>query len=121
MVKFRYNSIENVNELTQSGFSREQAESFVTVLSKESHDNVYSQKEIDDMLAQTVKDVFKDNQTAVDKVLGEQRREFDKRMESIETNAIEARREMRSTMRWLITTIITVGVAIIGYMHFFHP
>jgi len=91
-VKFNYATIESVNTLIDSGFERKQAEALLKVTSTTEHDNVYSVKEIDGMLSEAVRDVFK---------------EFDGFRK-------EMRQEARTDRRWLIGTIVTVGAAIFG-------
>jgi hypothetical protein len=115
-VKLNYAKIETVNALIDKGLERNVAERLVQQFSSQEHENVYSVKEIDKMMADTVREVFT-----------ETRREFDKRMEATEKRmeVTEKRiedeiKEMRSHKRWIVGTIITVGLAVIGYLQFMH-
>ncbi|WP_203368719.1 hypothetical protein [Cysteiniphilum marinum] len=91
-VKLNYATIETVNALIDQGLERNTAETLVQTLSNQEHDNVYSVKEIDSMLSEAVRDVFK---------------EFDGFRK-------EMRQEAKTDRRWLIGTIVTVGAAIFG-------
>lgn len=108
-VKFNYATISAKNRLIKHGFEQDQAEAILLELSETTHENVYSKLEIDEMLSETVKNVFT-----------EMRREFDKRMELSEKRFEDEIKEMRSHKRWIVGTIITVGIAIIGYLQFIH-
>jgi hypothetical protein len=108
-VKFNYATISAKNRLIKQGFEQDQAEAILLELSETTHENVYSKLEIDEMLSETVKNVFT-----------EMRREFDKRMELSEKRFEDEIKEMRSHKRWIVGTIITVGIAIIGYLQFIH-
>lgn len=115
-VKLNYATIDAMKNLVNKGFTQDQAETILLEMSKTEHDNIYSKTEIDEMLAETVKNVFT-----------EIRREFDKRMEASEKRleVTEKRiedeiKEMRSHKRWIVGTMITVGLAVIGYLQFFH-
>jgi hypothetical protein len=108
-VKLNYARIETVNALIDKGLERNVAETLVQQFSNQEHENVYSVKEIDKMMADTVREVFT-----------ETRREFDKRMEVTEKRIEDEIKEMRSHKRWIVGTIITVGLAVIGYLQFMH-
>ena len=108
-VRFNYATISAKNRLIQQGFEQDQAEAILLELSETTHENVYSKSEINEMLSETVKNVFT-----------EMRREFDKRMELSEKRFEDEIKEMRSHKRWIVGTIITVGISIIGYFQFIH-
>ncbi|WP_203249742.1 hypothetical protein [Cysteiniphilum marinum] len=61
-VRLNYATIETVNALIASGFTREQAEKLVKVFSNTEHENVYSTKEVDQVISETIK-------TAIDDVM----------------------------------------------------
>jgi hypothetical protein len=108
-VKLNYAKLEIVDALIESGFERKQAETLVKILSNTEHDQLCTEQEIIEMLNSVAKDT-----------ITEMRREFDKRMEVSEKRFDDEIKEMRSHKRWIVGTIITVGIAIIGYLQFFH-
>ncbi len=86
--------------------------------------NLHSKHEVDIMLSQSVREIFaeQDKKLAeqrreVDLKLVEQRREFDERMK-------EQRSESLAARRWMVGTIITVGLSLAAYLsaliHFNH-
>ena len=108
-VKLNYAKLEIVDALIESGFERKQAETLVKILSNTEHDQLCTEQEIIKMLNSVAKDT-----------ITEMRREFDKRMEISEKRFDDEIKEMRSHKRWIVGTIITVGIAIISYLQFFH-
>ncbi len=108
-VKLNYAKLEIVDALIESDFERKQAETLVKILSNTEHDQLCTEQEIIEMLNSVAKDT-----------ITEMRREFDKRMEISEKRFDDEIKEMRSHKRWIVGTIITVGIAIIGYLQFFH-
>ena len=108
-VKLNYAKLETVDALIESGFERKQAETLVKILSNTEHDQLCTEQEIIEMLNSVAKDT-----------ITEMRREFDKRIEISEKRFDDEIKEMRSHKRWIVGTIITVGIAIIGYLQFFH-
>lgn len=115
-VKLDYARIETVDALIEGGFERKPAETLLKTLSAKEHDQLCTEQEIVEMLNSVAKDT-----------LMEMRREFDQRMEASDKRleASEKRfedeiKEMRSHKRWIVGTIITVGIAIIGYLQFIH-
>lgn len=119
-VKLKYATIETKNQLVIKGVDVKIAEAMLLVLSDVEHDNVYSKAEIDAMLPETVKNVFVEMRTEMRYELEERRREFDKRMELSEKRFEDEIKELRAHKRWIVGTIITVGLAIIGYLQFIH-
>ena len=98
--------------LSKKGFSKNAAEGFFEMLSGLEITNLYSIKEVDNMLSETVKQVFIEE----DKKLVEQRREFDERMNVFKELLNENRSELLASRRWLIGTIITVGLSLAAYL-----
>ena len=119
-VRFNYATISAKNRLIKQGFEQNQAEAILLELSETTHENVYSKLEIDEMLSETVKNVFTEMRREFDQRREDQRNEFDKRMELSEKRFEDEIKEMRSHKRWIVGTIITVGIAIIGYLQFIH-
>ena len=72
------------------------------------------------MLNSVAKDTITELRSEAKETILEMRREFDKRMEISEKRFDDEIKEMRSHKRWIVGTIITVGIAIIGYLQFFH-
>ena len=130
-VKLNYAKLEIVDALIESGFERKQAETLVKILSNTEHDQLCTKQEITKMLNSVAKDTITELRSEAketilemrrefDKSREDSRREFDKRMEIAEKRFDDEVKEMRSHKRWIVGTIITVGIAIIGYLQFFH-
>ena len=115
-VTLNYARIDIMKNLVDKGFTQEQAEAILLELSKPEHDNLYSKVEINEMLAETVKNVFTETRREFDKRM----EVTEKRMEVTEKRIEEEIKEMRSHKRWIVGTMITVGLAVIGYLQFIH-
>ncbi|HAT9067694.1 TPA: hypothetical protein JBD66_11050 [Legionella pneumophila subsp. pneumophila] len=106
--------------LKENGFSKESSEGFFSTLTQIEIHNIYSIDEVDNMLSEAVRQVFVEQ----DKKLVEQRREFDERMKSYNEQLRENRGELLASRRWMIGTIITVGLSLAAYLsaliHFNH-
>ena len=106
--------------LNRRGFSKNSAEGFFSTLSEMEIYNLYSIDEVDNMLSEAVRQVFVEE----DKKLLEQRREFDERMKAYNEQLRENRGELLASRRWMIGTIITVGLSLAAYLsaliHFNH-
>ena len=115
-VKLNYATIETVNALIDKGLERRTAETLVQQFSNQEHDNVYSVKEIDKMMADTVREVFERYDSKFEQFRKDERRE-------LEDFRKEYRKEAKSDRRWIVGTMITVGLAIITanftYLHYF--
>ena len=152
-VKFEFDTLQCVRMLIQNGISLELAEPMVAMLASSEFWNLYSKREVDSMLNETVEKVFRENRAEVDRRLEEQRRGFDKWIEEykrlyeeskrqyeedrrrsdahieadkqrFETEMAKFQIEAKADRRWVVGTIITVGVALAGYLsaliHFTH-
>lgn len=87
-VRLNYATIETVNALIEQGLERETAETLVQQFSNQEHDNVYSVKEIDKMMADTVREVFNKSDSQMREV-------FDKSDAKFESFRKEQREEQR--------------------------
>ena len=130
-MRIQTDSLKYAKMLINQGFSPKHAEGLLFMFSKMEIRNLYSIDEVDTMLSETVKKVFDEQ----DKKLAEQRREFDERMKLMHEQRLEdrngliaSRREDRSELiasrRWMIGTVITVGLSLAAYLsalfHFNH-
>lgn len=95
--------------LNKKGVGAETAESWISTLTAIEIFNLYSKCEVDNMLSEAVKKVFI-----------EQRREFDARMKDIishhEAQRREQRTELLASRRWMIGTVITVGLSVMAVL-----
>ena len=85
--------------------------------------NLYSSDECDSMLSETVEKVFakqddmlREKQREFDYKLTEQRREFDVRMLLMKEQIDKDHDELKASRRWLIGTIVTVGMGLAAYL-----
>lgn len=121
--------------LEKEGIKFDSAHGFMTVLTQIEIFNIYTKQEVDSMLSEAVKEVFakhdRDIENAFvrqDKKLDEQRREFDARMEDNakyhEQRLRDNKSELLASRRWMIGTVITVGLSVLTYLsallHFSH-
>ena len=114
--------------LERKGFKTKTAEGFMSTLTQIEIFNIYSKYEVDSMLSEAVKEVFAKHDRDIEKVLAEQRREFDARMEDNakyhEQRLRDNKNELIASRRWMIGTVITVGLSVITYLsallHFSH-
>ncbi len=110
------NELKYAKLLRRNGFKPGQAESIISMISEMEILNVYSKSEIDIMLSEAVEKVFSKN----DRRLEEQRREFDARLDLMDKyydrKLTQADKELVASRRWLIGTVITVGMGIAAYL-----
>lgn len=115
-MQLEFDSLKCAKMLIDRGLGTSESEAIVETLTETDFRNCYSKAEIDNMLPQTVKDVFQ----SVDKQLEERRWEFDKRLADMErryeADRTAERSEFRATRRWLVGTIITCTFALAGYL-----
>ena len=110
--------------LRKKGFKSDEADGFMSTLTEIEIFNIFSKHEVDSMLSETVKEVFAQQ----DQKLAEQRREFDVRMQDTakfhEQQIRDNRSELLASRRWVIGTMITVGLSLAAYLsalfHFNH-
>lgn len=121
--------------LSKKGVKSEVANGIMSTLTEIEIFNLYSRHEVNSMLSETVEKVFAKHDRAIDDVfakqdqkLAEQRREFDARMKDTakyhEQQLRENRSELLASRRWMIGTVITVGLSLAAYLsallHFNH-
>lgn len=119
-MRIQTDTLKYANILRNNGYSKELAEGFFSTLTKIEIHNIYSTDEVDNMLSDAVRQVFVEQ----DKKLAEQRREFDERMKVYNEQLRDSRSELLASRRWMIGTIITVGLSLAAYLsaliHFNH-
>lgn len=112
-VKLNYATIETVNALIDQGLERETAETLVQQFSNQEHDNVYSVKEIDKMMADTVRQVFDKSDAKFEafrkEQREEQRREFDDVLRKHKKDAWVVAGTLGST---ILVGFISVAIAV---------
>ena len=121
--------------LRKKGFKSDAADGYMSTLTEIEIFNLYSKHEVDSMLSDAVKEVFAEHNRSMgdvfarqDQKLAEQRREFDVRMQDTakfhEQQIRDNRSELLASRRWLVGTMITVGLSLAAYlsalMHFNH-
>lgn len=106
------NELKYARLLRQAGFSPKKSEAIMSMISNAEIHNLYSKNEIDTMLSETVEKVF----AKQDDKLREQRREFDTRMFLIKEQIDKDHDELKASRRWLIGTIVTVGMGLAAYL-----
>jgi len=120
VVRIQTDTLKYAKILKESGFSKESSEGFFSTLTQIEIHNIYGTDEVDNMLSEAVRQVFVEQ----DKKLVEQRREFDERMKAYNEQLRENRGELLASRRWMIGTIITVGLSLAAYLsaliHFNH-
>ena len=106
------NELKYAKLLRRNGFNPGQAESIISMISEMEIHNVYSKNEIDIMLSEAVERVF----LKQDEKLREQQREFDEKLSLNRNESREFRKDfhevLKSSRRWLIGTVITVGMGL---------
>jgi hypothetical protein len=119
-MRIQTDSLKYAKMLRGSGFSLTLADGLMSTLTQIEIRNIYSIKEADNMLSEAVRQVFVEQ----DNKLAEQRREFDEKMKLCTEQLRDNRSELLSSRRWLIGTIITVGLSLAAYLsaliHFNH-
>ncbi|WP_119327785.1 hypothetical protein [Cysteiniphilum halobium] len=108
-VKLNYATIETVNALIDQGLERNVAETLVQQISNQEHDNVYSVKEIDKMMAETVREVFDKSDAKFEAFRKEQRREFDDVLRKHKKDAWVVAGTLGST---ILVGFISVAIAV---------
>ena len=110
--------------LRKKGLKSEVGDEFMSTLTEIEIFNIYSKHEVDSMLSEAVQEVF----AKQDQKLAEQRREFDARMKDTakyhDQQIRDNKSELLASRRWMIGTVITVGLSLAAYLsaliHFNH-
>lgn len=121
-------SLKYVKLLEKKGVKSETAHGFMSTLTQIEIFNIYSKQEVDSMLSEAVREVFTKHDRDVHKAITEQRREFDIRMKDNEKYHEQRLRDNKSELlasrRWMVGTVITVGLSVVAYLsallHFNH-
>ena len=119
-MKLEFDTLKCVKILKEQKFNPQDAEILVSALSGVEIRNLYHKGEVDIMQSDAVEKVFKrwDEKQALIK------QELERRIASYEGRLANDIAEARAGRRWVIGTIVTVGVALAGYLsaliHFSH-
>ena|SRR3989338_8979010 len=100
-MKFEFDTLKCVKMLSSKGFPSSQAAAFAATLSDTEIRNLYDKTEINTMLPETVENVLK---------------RVDKQLSIMEKRVDSEIAEAKSSRRWVIGTIITVGLTLAGYL-----
>ena len=106
------NELNSAKLLRHAGFSVKKSEAIMAMFTNSKIHNLYSSNEIDHMLSETVEKVFNDNRV----MLNEQRREFDVKMNMLNKQIDKNYDDLKTSRRWVIGTIITVGMGLAAYL-----
>ncbi|MBA2650304.1 MAG: hypothetical protein H0U75_12080 [Legionella sp.] len=123
-MRIQFDTLKYAKLLRRKGVDSDTADDFMSTLTQIEIFNLYSKHEVDSMLSQSVEKVF----AKQDLKLAEQRREFDARMQDNakyhDAQLREQRSELLASRRWMIGTVITVGLSLAAYLsaliHFNH-
>jgi len=111
-VRILTNELISTKLLSSYGFSPEESKTILSVLSYMEIYNLYSKEEIDIMFNGTIEKVFCRNR----EMLNEQRRDFDAKMALMHEQDKKNHDYLKSARRWVIGTIITVGMGLPAYL-----
>ena len=138
IVRILTNELKSAKLLRRKGFSPKQSEAIMSMITGMEIHNLYSSDECDSMLSEAVEKIF----AKQDEKLREQRREFDVMFKLIQGESRELGKglheenrelknemkvdfntrfsqfhdEIKSSRRWLIGTIVTVGMGLAAYL-----
>lgn len=98
--------------LRRSGIKASQANSIMSMISEMQIHNIYSKDEVNNMLSETVEKVFSEHERG----LKQHQREFDEKMAIINKQVDRQYDELKASRRWVIGTIITVGMGLAAYL-----
>lgn len=112
IVRILTNELKSAKLLRRKGFSPKQSEAIMSMIAGMEIHNLYSSDEYDSMLSETVEKIF----AKQDEKLHEQRREFDARMLLMKEQIDKDHDELKASRRWLIGTIVTVGMGLAAYL-----
>ena len=134
-MRIQCDSLKYARLLRRKGLKSEVGDEFMSTLTEIEIFNIYSKHEVDSMLSEAVREVFAQQ----DEKLAEQRREFDARMQDtaryheqqirdnkseLLASRRESRNDARTSRRWVVGTMITVGLSLAAYLsallHFNH-
>lgn len=119
-MKFEFDTHKCAKMLVNYKFTSVQADGIIKAISHSEVTNLLTKQEVNLMLSDAMQAVLKRE----DKRLAEQRREFDKRIglyeRRFDSRFTREFAELKASNRWVIGTIITVGLALPALMHFVH-
>lgn len=126
-VRIITNELKSAKLLRKSGFSPRNSEAIMSMISTMEIHNLYSRDEVDIMLSEAVEKVFarqdeklREQQREFDEKLNLQHRELSSRLTLVQDENRDSRKEfreeMKSSRRWLVGTIITVGMGLAAYI-----
>lgn len=115
-MRIQFDTLKYARLLRRKGVNSEVADDLVSTLAQIEIINLHSKHEVNSMLSESVEKIF----AKQDVKLAEQRREFDARMKDInqyhETQLRDQRTELLASRRWMIGTVITVGLSLAAYL-----
>ena len=118
-MRIQCDSLKYTKILEKKGIQSHHAKGLISTITEMDIFNIYSQKEVDSMLSESVEKVFarhKEELKKQDIKIAEQRREMKAMEKYRESQLLEQRKEFLSSRRWLVGTIITVGFSLAAYL-----
>lgn len=113
-MKIQFDSLELVDILVNKGMDKNQAEAIANALSDIEIHNLYSEKEVSNMIDQNTNKIFDFYERRFEKLEENQKQAIQEMKQYNRRSLEEIKKERRSTTRWLIATVITVGISIAG-------
>ncbi len=121
-MKMMIDSLKSVKLMDKKGVDRNLSEAFIEVACDTEIGNLYSKDEVNNMLAQSVQDVLTESRREFDKRLDAQREDMKSQREDMKSQFTELKSEFaefKTTKRWIIGLVLTVGTTWI--VNLFHP
>lgn len=113
-MKMQFNSLELADMLISKGVDKRQAEAIASALSDIEINNLYNDKEVSNMIDQNTNKIFDFYERRFEKLEENQKQAIQEMKQYNRRSLDEIKKERRSTTRWLIATVITVGISIAG-------
>lgn len=116
-------SLKCVTLLEGKGIESKLAKAVVELLTEMDIQNIYSIKEVDTMLSESITKIFEDRDKRFVEhkdMLNEQKREFDESLRQQRQEMLESRKDIRheilTSRRWMVGTMISIGLSLAAYL-----
>lgn len=123
-MNIQFDSLKCVKLLVSKGVDADNAENFVEVVGVTELLNLYTKEEVDAMLSDTVKEVFKEQRRETNERLAVYERQLESRWSGFEAHTTRQYETLLSTTRWglglILTTVIAFGGYITTFLHLSH-
>jgi len=115
-MRIEFDTLKCAKILSSKGYSLRQAEALSSAIASMEIRNLFDKTEVNNMLADVVKNVLEECRREFDKQFSLTEKRVNSEIASLNARISTELAEARAGRRWVIGSIITVGIALAGYL-----